>query len=459
MDERRRNSENPRRTTRSGSSDDSVNFRRTRSSQSSANSRHTRSSESSEIQRRQIRNSEGSRSSRHSGSTRRDTAEIRRREIMTPEDLLDDDEEYIRRRQERMRRRRLEKERQQKRRRMMRYAAMAAMLVLVISLAAFGISRLFPDSKGSGSSQVTEEVKAETGTQVTTALSQPVMGASDIAKFSEQTTLSGWQSDSSGIWYKNADGTFYQNGWQEIDGNQYYFNENGYVMTGWQIIDGEDCYFDESGKYDSQRVKPMIALTFDDGPGQYTEELLNCLEENNGKATFFMLGQNAEQYPDVVKRMKDMGMELANHTYDHQILTSLSNDQIANEINKTTSIIEKAAGASPTAMRPPGGAYNGTVQSISNLPIIIWSIDTKDWKTKSEEQTYQCVMDNAQDGSVVLMHDIHEWSVKAAIRMIPELTAKGFKLVTVEELAQAKGVTLENGKAYYYFGEGTQQVE
>ena len=348
MDERRRNSENPRRTTRSGSSDDSVNFRRTRSSQSSANSRHTRSSESSETQRRQIRNSEGSRSSRHSGSTRRDTAEIRRREIMTPEDLLDDDEEYIRRRQERMRRRRLEKERQQKRRRMMRYAAMAAMLVLVISLAAFGISRLFPDSKGSGSSQVTEEVKAETGTQVTTALSQPVMGASDIAKFSEQTTLSGWQSDSSGIWYKNADGTFYQNGWQEIDGNQYYFNENGYVMTGWQIIDGEDCYFDENGKYDSQRVKPMIALTFDDGPGQYTEELLNCLEENNGKATFFMLGQNAEQYPDVVKRMKDMGMELANHTYDHQILTSLSNDQIANEINKTTSIIEKAAGASPT---------------------------------------------------------------------------------------------------------------
>ena len=83
----------------------------------------------------------------------------------------------------------------------------------------------------------------------------------------------------------------------------------------------------------------------------------------------------------------------------------------------------------------------------------MWSIDTKDWKTKSEDLTYQCVMDNVRDGSVVLMHDIHSWSVRAALRMIPDLEAKGFKLVTVEELAQAKGITLEKGKAYYYFGE------
>ena len=449
MDERRR------------SSDSSRNPRRTRSSQNTAHSRRTRSSESLRI-RRESGPSKSSRNSRYSGLTERNTTqttEIRgRREILTPEDLFDD-EEYMKRRQERMRKRRLEKLRQQRRRRIMRYAAMAAVLVLVICLAAFGISRLLPDRGGQDSGKVSEEVKADSGTQVTTALSQPVMSAADIGKFSEETTLSGWQSDSSGIWYKNSDGTFYENGWQEIDGNQYYFDENGYVKTGWQVIDGKDCYFDESGKYDSEKVKPMIALTFDDGPGQYTEELLNCLEENNAKATFFMLGQNAEQYPDTVKRMKEMGMELANHTYDHQILTNLSSGQVTEEIEKTSSIIEKAAGAAPTAMRPPGGAYNETVQSVSGFPIIMWSVDTKDWKTKSEDQTYQCVMDNAQDGSVVLMHDIHEWSVKAAIRMIPDLTAQGFKLVTVEELARAKGITLENGKAYYYFGEGTQQVE
>ena len=110
-------------------------------------------------------------------------------------------------------------------------------------------------------------------------------------------------------------------------------------------------------------------------------------------------------------------------------------------------------------MRPPGGAFNRTVRSAVGLPIIMWSIDTKDWKTKSEEMTYQRIIDNARDGSVVLMHDIHPWSVRAALRVIPELAAKGFKLVTVEELAQAKGIALEKGKAYYYFGEGAQQVE
>lgn len=93
------------------------------------------------------------------------------------------------------------------------------------------------------------------------------------------------------------------------------------------------------------------------------------------------------------------------------------------------------------------------------MPIIKWSLDTKDWKTKSADATYQKVMDNVQDGSVVLMHDIHEWSVEASLRLIPELVEKGYKLVTVQELAEAKGIELKDGEVYYYFGEGTQEVE
>lgn len=395
---------------------------------------------------------------RYSDSRNYDTDFYSRKEAGTSKELSED-EAYTRRRQERMRRRRLERIRQEKRRRLMRHAAMAAALVLVLSLLSFGINRLIAGKGNSGTGAVTEQVKAETGTQITAALSQPVMGASDIGKFSTETILSGWQEDASGIWYKNADGTFYQNGWQEIDGNQYYFDQSGYVKTGWQTIDGKDCYFDESGKYNQEKKKPMIALTFDDGPGKYTEQLLDCLEENNAKATFFMLGQNAEQHPDTVKRMEELGMELANHTYDHQLLPYLSDDQISQEIEKTSEIIEKAANGEVTAMRPPGGAYNQNVQSCAGLPIILWSIDTKDWATKSEDQTYQCVMDNAQDGSVVLMHDIHQWSVNAAMRMIPELVEKGFKLVTVEEMAEEKGISLEDGKIYTYFGEGIQQVE
>ena len=291
------------------------------------------------------------------------------------------------------------------------------------------------------------------------AQKQPVMSGTDIEKFSSSTAVEGWQNSELGKWYRNADGTIYQDGWQEIDGQEYYFDKNGYVLTGWKEIDGKDCYFDENGVYDSSKTPPLIALTFDDGPGPYTEKLLDCLEENNAKATFYMLGQNVENYPDIVKRMKDLGMELANHTYDHKDLTKLTKDQISEEIDKTSSLIQNAAGEMPDTLRPPGGSYNNQVQDLAEMPIVKWSIDTKDWKTKSEDQTYQCVMDNAQDGSVVLMHDIHEWSVDAAIRMIPDLLAEGYKLVTVQELAEAKGITLEDGQVYEFFGEGTQMVE
>ena len=203
----------------------------------------------------------------------------------------------------------------------------------------------------------------------------------------------------------------------------------------------------------------MIALTFDDGPGEYTEELINCLVENNAKATFFMLGQNVEAYPEIAKELSDAGMELGNHSYSHPDLVTIGAEAAAQQVSNTDAALKAATGFEATVMRAPGGSFNDAVKAAIDHPLIIWSIDTRDWATKSEDQTYQVVMDNAQDGSVVLMHDIHEWSVKAAIRMIPDLIAKGFKLVTVSELAEAKGKTLQSGNSYYYFGEGEQQVE
>lgn len=252
---------------------------------------------------------------------------------------------------------------------------------------------------------------------------------------------------------------FFEAGWKEIDGAKYYFNENGYVATGWLELDGKDYYFDEEGKYDSTKVRPMVALTFDDGPGKYTAELLDCLEANNAKATFYMLGENAKQYPELIQRMKESGMGIGNHSYNHKILSSISAEQVKSQIEDTNDAIAMAIGAPADTMRPPGGSYNKTVQETVGMPIVKWSIDTRDWATRSEDKTYQVTVDNVQDGSIVLMHDIHEWSVKASIRAIPELIAKGFKLVTVEELAAAKGIEMEDGQVYEYFGEGTQQVE
>lgn len=372
-----------------------------------------------------------------------------------------DELERQRIRHERMMRRKQEKIRQLRRRKMMRIGAMAAVLVLVLFFAGRGVGKLFSgvhikssSAKNASSSTVEVQAAEDTGE----AGKQPVMSASDVEKLKAAPSI-GWHQDENGWWYQNRDGSYYQDGWQEVNGSTYYFNSNGYILTGWQTIDDKDCYFDEDGKYDETKQRPMIALTFDDGPGEYTEELINCLVENNAKATFFMLGQNVEAYPEIAKKLSDAGMELGNHSYSHPDLVTIGAEAAAQQVSNTDAALKAATGFEATVMRPPGGSFNDSVKAAINHPLIIWSIDTRDWATKSEDQTYQVVMDNAQDGSVVLMHDIHEWSVKAAIRMIPDLIAKGFKLVTVSELAEAKGETLQNGAAYYYFGEGEQQVE
>lgn len=372
-----------------------------------------------------------------------------------------DELERQRIRHERMMRRKQEKIRQLRRRKMMRIGAMAVVLVLVLFFAGRGVGKLFSgvhiknsSAKNANSSTVEVQAAEDTGE----AGKQPVMSASDVDKLKAAPSI-GWHQDENGWWYQNRDGSYYQDGWQEVNGSTYYFNSNGYILTGWQTIDDKDCYFDEDGKYDETKQRPMIALTFDDGPGEYTEELLNCLVENNAKATFFMLGQNVEAYPEIAKKVSDAGMELGNHSYSHPDLVTIGADAAAQQVSNTDAALKSATGFEATVMRPPGGSFNDSVKAAIDHPLIIWSIDTRDWATKSEDQTYQVVMDNAQDGSVVLMHDIHEWSVKAAIRMIPDLIAKGFKLVTVSELAEAKGETLQSGNAYYYFGEGEQQVE
>ena len=372
-----------------------------------------------------------------------------------------DELERQRIRHERMMRRKQEKIRQLRRRKMMRIGAMAVVLVLVLVFAVRGVGKLFSgvhiknsSAKNANSSTVEVQAAEDTGE----AGKQPVMSASDVDKLKAAPSI-GWHQDENGWWYQNRDGSYYQDGWQEVNGSTYYLNSNRYILTGWQTIDDKDCYFDEEGKYDETKQRPMIALTFDDGPGEYTEELINCLVENNAKATFFMLGQNVEAYPEIAKELSDAGMELGNHSYSHPDLVTIGAEAAAQQVSNTDAALKAATGFEATVMRPPGGSFNDSVKAAIDHPLIIWSIDTRDWATKSEDQTYQVVMDNAQDGSVVLMHDIHEWSVKAAIRMIPDLIAKGFKLVTVSELAEAKGKTLQSGNAYYYFGEGEQQVE
>ena len=199
----------------------------------------------------------------------------------------------------------------------------------------------------------------------------------------------------------------------------------------------------------------MVALTFDDGPGPYTARLLNCLEENGAKATFFMVGTSVPKYASTVKRMAEMGCELGSHSYSHPQFTLLSDSQIRQECSKAADLIKAASGQKPTVFRLPygDGASDSRVLKAIGLPSIYWSVDPRDWaNTGNPQHTVNAVLGTVKDGDIVLMHDIHASSVTAAETIIPALIRRGYQLVTVSQLADYKGkTTLKTGNTYRSF--------
>lgn len=266
----------------------------------------------------------------------------------------------------------------------------------------------------------------------------------------------GWQVDDTGWWYANDDGTYYTNGWQEIDGQEYYFNADGYMQTGWAVVGNKGCYFTEEGIYDPDKESKMIAMTFDDGPGDHTNELLDILEANGAKATFFMLGENVVQKgADVIPRMVELGCELGNHSYDHPNLLNLDAEGIKDQFDRTDQEIAKLSGGQiATVARTPFGAQDDSVTSNIEKPCIYWSLDTLDWDTKDVDSNISAVLDNVSDGEIVLMHDIWPTTVESCKTIIPALVKEGYQLVTVSELSKAKGISMENGVTYYDFYPG-----
>ena len=193
----------------------------------------------------------------------------------------------------------------------------------------------------------------------------------------------------------------------------------------------------------------LVAITFDDGPHKtLTPRLLDVLKKEGTPATFFMLGNRAVYYPEIVKRAAAEGHQVASHTMNHKNLTRLSEGERSMEIGKAAEILRKAMGAKPTAMRPPYGALNDGVKKAAGTPIILWSLDPEDWRYRNADTVYQKVMSKAKDGDIILLHDIHETSVAAAARIIPALKAKGFTLVTVDQLLNARKGKPQAGVTY-----------
>lgn len=312
-------------------------------------------------------------------------------------------------------------------------------------------------SSDSGSSDSSGDSSSDNSS--TDATVMPVKGSAAADKLSVMTP--GWHEDSTGKWYQNPDGTYYINGFAEIDGTTYSFDENGYMQTEWVEKGVKDYYFNEDGSYDPTQKRPMIALTFDDGPGEYTETLLDTVEKYNIHVTFFMLGQNVEGRESTVQRMVQLGCEIGNHTWDHpsQTLPNMDLDSVVQEFQKTDDELVKACGQAATVCRAPYGAITEEQMAAVGKPFFMWSTDSLDWKLMDADADYNEIMNSdLSDGSIILMHDIHEPSVKCATeKLIPELVNEGYKLVTVSELAAAKDVTLQSA-SYSDFWDSSLQA-
>ena len=193
--------------------------------------------------------------------------------------------------------------------------------------------------------------------------------------------------------------------------------------------------------------KKYIALTFDDGPNPLTTpRLLDILSEKEVQATFFVLGQNVVQHPDIVRRAIAEGHDIASHSYSHPKLTALAPEAIMAEVNNTDRAIFEATGALPSKFRPPYGAVNQQAADIIGRPIIQWSVDSEDWKSKNTKKIIRRVKETSFPNSIILMHDIHPETVDAVPQIIDDLRAEGYEFIAPDRLL---GNNLEINQLYY----------
>lgn len=316
------------------------------------------------------------------------------------------------------------------------YALMAVLIgVIVWALASRFVKR--------------EDVPADKDSAIEEAA--PEIGDAIKSAYTGTGGQKGWNVDEFGWWYLNDDETIYTDGWQTVEGNTYYFDAAGYMATGWKQIDGEYHYFRPDGIEEPEATEKLVAITYDDGPSNHTDRLLDCLEANGAKATFFVVGTQVEEFPETLQREESLGMEIGSHTYDHTYLKKADAETIQTVMSKNEEVLTSLLGHGTTLMRPTGGGISDTVRENVSQPMIIWDLDTRDWDTRDTDSIVNEVLNNVQDGSVVLLHDLYESTVAASEIFIPELISRGFRMVTVSELAELRGVSLESGKAYDAF--------
>jgi peptidoglycan/xylan/chitin deacetylase (PgdA/CDA1 family) len=193
--------------------------------------------------------------------------------------------------------------------------------------------------------------------------------------------------------------------------------------------------------FSNKSAGKMVALTFDDGPfAAKTPKILQILQENNARATFFMLGRYVKNHPELPQQVLEAGSEVGSHSWFHSKQTALTAEERANDFALTAKAFEDAIGYAPYVFRAPYGAVDADVKqdvSDQNMIMVLWSLDTEDWKAKSAEQVYNSVMNVVKDGDIILMHENGEYTLEALPRILAALSEQGYEVVTVSELVYA----------------------
>ena len=192
-----------------------------------------------------------------------------------------------------------------------------------------------------------------------------------------------------------------------------------------------------------------IALTFDDGPRRSTTtKLLDGLRERGASATFFLVGEQIEANRDLVKRMKAESHQVGNHTWSHVQLQGASKEVVSREIKETDDLLRQVLGESTYCLRPPYGKLDEAQKAQIPVPMVQWSVDSRDWESKNTEKIVKTVLAQAKPNSIILMHDIYPTSVEAALKIVDALQKEGYWFVTVEELLRLNGIEPQAGVLY-----------
>ena len=227
----------------------------------------------------------------------------------------------------------------------------------------------------------------------------------------------------------------------------------GWMMAGVILLAGKAAT-EESLPADGGAEIPApryVALTFDDGPRPgSTERLLEGLRDRGARATFFLIGEQVQIYPELVQMIGAEGHQVGNHTWGHVSLQDLDTAKALAEVERTDALLQKILGPGAYWVRPPYGRVDKSVLQQLSVPVIKWSVDPRDWESRNTQAVVDAVMETVTDGSIILLHDIYETSVEAALELIDLLEPQGYRFVTVEQLLRIKGIEPQAGTAYRY---------